>query len=72
MYPILSRAPNSVPLCFQMSEINRNLSELWQSTYKGTDIDYIAIRSDTEEDQQKTGAGIAGQRSYNYRYRKLK
>lgn len=43
----------------KMAEVNRIAGELWQSTYQGTDIDTILIRSDNE--------GTTGKRSYNYR-----
>ncbi|KAK2594559.1 DNA repair protein rad50 [Conoideocrella luteorostrata] len=43
----------------KMAEINRIAGELWQSTYQGTDIDTILIRSDNESN--------SGKRSYNYR-----
>lgn len=43
----------------KMSDINKIVKELWQKTYRGHDIDYIQIRTDTE------GVGKA---SYNYRY----
>lgn len=48
----------------KMEEINRTIGELWQSTYQGTDIDTIQIRSDPE-----TGAtnGTRSKRNYNYR-----
>ncbi|MCO5576260.1 hypothetical protein L7F22_030069 [Adiantum nelumboides] len=42
----------------KMEEINKIIKELWQQTYQGQDIDYIAIRSDAEG---------AGSRSYSYR-----
>lgn len=42
----------------KMEEINKIIKELWQQTYRGQDIDYIAIRSDAEG---------AGTRSYSYR-----
>ncbi|XP_053992056.1 probable DNA repair protein RAD50 isoform X2 [Hylaeus volcanicus] len=48
----------------KMHSINKTMRELWQSMYKGKDIDYILIRSDTEEDLQLV---TTGQRSYNYR-----
>lgn len=56
----------------KMAEINKTIKELWQRVYRGRDIDYIAIRSDTEEG---TDAGGGQQeevvsktlRSYNYR-----
>lgn len=48
----------------KMKEINKILRELWVATYKGTDIDYIAIKSDTN-DQSKTTSNT--NRSYNYR-----
>lgn len=47
-----------------MQQINRTIRQLWQKTYKGRDIDFIAIRSDTEEELQ---FATTGQRSYNYR-----
>ncbi len=43
----------------KMEEINRIAGELWQSTYQGTDIDTILIRSDAENATLK--------RNYNYR-----
>jgi DNA repair protein RAD50 len=43
----------------KMSEINKIVKELWQKTYRNSDIDYIQIRADTE-------SGVAN-RSYNYR-----
>ena len=42
----------------KMEEINKIIRELWQQTYRGQDIDYISIRSDSEG---------AGTRSYSYR-----
>ncbi|KAI1323542.1 hypothetical protein F5Y16DRAFT_383484 [Xylariaceae sp. FL0255] len=43
----------------KMEEVNRIAGELWQSTYQGTDIDTILIRSDS---------AVSGERStYNYR-----
>ncbi|KAJ5281183.1 hypothetical protein N7478_006555 [Penicillium angulare] len=43
----------------KMEEINAIVSELWQKTYRGTDVDSILIRSDNEN--------AKGNRSYNYR-----
>ena len=43
----------------KMEEINHIAGELWQSTYQGTDIDTILIRSDAET--------ATGKRNYNYR-----
>lgn len=43
----------------KMEEINSIISELWQKTYRGTDVDTILIRSDNEN--------AKGNRSYNYR-----
>ncbi|KAF5021588.1 hypothetical protein F66182_6370 [Fusarium sp. NRRL 66182] len=43
----------------KMAEVNRIAGELWQSTYQGTDIDTILIRSDNESS--------SGKRNYNYR-----
>ncbi|PWY95125.1 DNA repair protein Rad50 [Aspergillus sclerotioniger CBS 115572] len=43
----------------KMEEINAIISELWQKTYRGTDVDTILIRSDNEN--------AKGNRSYNYR-----
>lgn len=43
----------------KMEEINAIISELWQKTYRGTDVDSILIRSDNEN--------AKGNRSYNYR-----
>lgn len=46
----------------KMEEINRIAGELWQSTYQGTDIDTILIRSDVESQ-----TASATKRNYNYR-----
>lgn len=43
----------------KMEEINAIAGELWQKTYRGTDVDSILIRSDNEN--------AKGNRSYNYR-----
>lgn len=43
----------------KMEEINAIIGELWQKTYRGTDVDMILIRSDNEN--------AKGNRSYNYR-----
>lgn len=43
----------------KMEEINSIVGELWQKTYRGTDVDTILIRSDNEN--------AKGNRSYNYR-----
>jgi DNA repair protein RAD50 len=42
----------------KMADINAIVKELWQKTYRNSDIDYIQIKADQE--------GAAG-RSYNYR-----
>ncbi|KAG9446061.1 hypothetical protein H6P81_012189 [Aristolochia fimbriata] len=42
----------------KMEEINKIIRELWQQTYRGQDIDYISILSDSD--------GV-GSRSYSYR-----
>nr|GME07955.1 DNA repair protein RAD50 [Ipomoea batatas] len=42
----------------KMEEINKIIRELWQQTYRGQDIDYIRIHSDSES---------AGTRSYSYK-----
>lgn len=44
----------------KMESINRILNELWKQTYKGTDVDTIAIKSDIN-------LHAKGNRSYNYR-----
>jgi len=58
----------------KMSEINKIVRELWMKVYKGRDIDYIAIRSDAEDSEDKDGGAApavaeSGRavRSYNYR-----
>jgi DNA repair protein RAD50 len=37
----------------RMEEVNRIIRELWVSIYKGSDIDYIEIK--TESDEKQTG-----------------
>ncbi|KAF4125055.1 DNA repair protein RAD50 [Geosmithia morbida] len=58
----------------KMAEVNRIAGELWQTTYQGTDIDTILIRSDNSSETPSSGssasatAGAAGaRRNYNYR-----
>ncbi|XP_053575259.1 DNA repair protein RAD50 [Bombina bombina] len=47
----------------KMEEINKIIRDLWRSTYRGQDIEYIEIRSDADE-----GATAADKRrTYNYR-----
>merc|ERR1719217_311902 len=41
----------------KMKEINQSISEMWKTVYRGSDIDYIVVRSDSEEDG--VGAGAA-------------
>ncbi|KAL1839872.1 hypothetical protein VTJ49DRAFT_1058 [Mycothermus thermophilus] len=53
----------------KMEEINRTIGELWQSTYQGTDIDTIQIRSDVESG---SAASSGSRRSYNYRVTMVK
>ncbi|CAK9023347.1 DNA repair protein RAD50 (DNA recombination/repair protein), partial [Durusdinium trenchii] len=56
----------------KMAEINKTIKELWQRVYRGRDIDYVAVRSDSDEadgeggpvDSAATGRAL---RSYNYR-----
>ncbi|KAI1639004.1 DNA repaire protein UVS6 [Biscogniauxia mediterranea] len=43
----------------KMEEVNRIAGELWQSTYQGTDIDTILIKSDSETTNER--------KTYNYR-----
>ncbi len=50
----------------KMSQINEVIRDLWGRIYKGTDIDYIAIRSDTDAGDEENTPGTA-KRSYNYR-----
>jgi DNA repair protein RAD50 len=45
----------------KMEEINRIAGELWQSTYQGTDVDTILIRSENDTSTS------ANKKSYNYR-----
>lgn len=42
----------------KMEEVNRIIEELWRRTYRGTDVDYIMIKTESEK---------AGSRSYSYR-----
>ena len=51
----------------KMAEINTTIKELWQSTYKGQDIDSIQIRSEVPASKAGTG-----KRAYDYRVVMLK
>uniref|UniRef100_A0A3Q3FJ57 RAD50 homolog, double strand break repair protein n=1 Tax=Kryptolebias marmoratus TaxID=37003 RepID=A0A3Q3FJ57_KRYMA len=47
----------------KMDEINKIVRDLWRSTYRGQDIEYVEIRSDVDEN---SSAGVK-RRIYNYR-----
>ncbi|XP_052545763.1 DNA repair protein RAD50 isoform X1 [Tympanuchus pallidicinctus] len=47
----------------KMQEINKIIRDLWRSTYRGQDIEYIEIRSDADENVSASDK----RRSYNYR-----
>ncbi|XP_065143320.1 DNA repair protein RAD50 [Paramisgurnus dabryanus] len=47
----------------KMEEINKIIRDLWRSTYRGQDIEYVEIRSDIDEN---ASAGVK-RRTYNYR-----
>ncbi|KAK9955837.1 hypothetical protein ABG768_015687 [Culter alburnus] len=47
----------------KMEEINKIIRDLWWSTYRGQDIEYVEIRSDVDEN---ASAGLK-RRTYNYR-----
>ncbi|CAG0891447.1 unnamed protein product [Darwinula stevensoni] len=46
----------------KMTTINRTVRELWSTTYKGSDIDYIEIKTDPSDSK-----GADSRRTYNYR-----
>ena len=47
----------------RMSQINKIVRELWRSTYKGNDIDYIEIKTDDLE----SAGGADKRKVVNYR-----
>ncbi|XP_072846288.2 DNA repair protein RAD50 [Pogona vitticeps] len=47
----------------KMEEINKIIRDLWRSTYRGQDIEYIEIRSDADENVSASDK----RRNYNYR-----
>ncbi|KAM6970762.1 DNA repair protein RAD50 [Aplochiton taeniatus] len=47
----------------KMDEINKIIRDLWRSTYRGQDIEYVEIRTDADEN---SSAGIK-RRTFNYR-----
>ncbi|KAM4676393.1 DNA repair protein RAD50 isoform 1-T2 [Discoglossus pictus] len=47
----------------KMEEINKIIRDLWRSTYRGQDIEYIEIRSDADE----SVTAADKRRTYNYR-----
>ncbi|XP_034034944.1 DNA repair protein RAD50 [Thalassophryne amazonica] len=47
----------------KMDEINKIIRDLWRTTYRGQDIEYVEIRSDVDEN---SSAGVR-RRTYNYR-----
>ncbi|PAA60343.1 hypothetical protein BOX15_Mlig019249g1 [Macrostomum lignano] len=46
----------------KMTEVNKLIRDLWRATYRGSDIDYIEIRSDED-----TSGVTKSRRQYNYR-----
>jgi len=55
----------------KMKHINKTIRELWQQTYRGSDIDGIEILSDTDMSSAGAAASATGKapvrRNYNYR-----
>lgn len=49
----------------KMNSINRTIKELWQQTYRGTDIDEIEVISDHGDPRATTGSTL--RRAFNYR-----
>ncbi|XP_069508603.1 DNA repair protein RAD50 isoform X1 [Ambystoma mexicanum] len=47
----------------KMEEINKIIRDLWRSTYRGQDIEYVEIRSDADENMTTADK----RRTYNYR-----
>uniref|UniRef100_A0A8D2ZSR1 RAD50 homolog, double strand break repair protein n=1 Tax=Scophthalmus maximus TaxID=52904 RepID=A0A8D2ZSR1_SCOMX len=47
----------------KMDEINKIIRDLWRSTYRGQDIEYVEIRSDVDENS----SAAVKRRVYNYR-----
>ncbi|KAF0038511.1 hypothetical protein F2P81_008995 [Scophthalmus maximus] len=47
----------------KMDEINKIIRDLWRSTYRGQDIEYVEIRSDVDENSP----AAVKRRVYNYR-----
>nr|XP_042706809.1 DNA repair protein RAD50 isoform X2 [Chrysemys picta bellii] len=47
----------------KMEEINKIIRDLWRSTYRGQDIEYVEIRSDADENVSASDK----RRNYNYR-----
>ncbi|MGH0126530.1 UNVERIFIED_CONTAM: hypothetical protein FKN15_073860 [Acipenser sinensis] len=46
----------------KMEEINKIVRDLWRSTYRGQDIEYVEIRSDVDDN-----VSADKRRTYNYR-----
>lgn len=51
----------------KMNQLNRIIRDLWRTTYRGSDIDAIEIRSDADEENASKA-----RRTYNYRVVMLK
>ncbi|CAH8586097.1 unnamed protein product [Schistosoma rodhaini] len=63
-YKALDRAIMSYH-AVKMADLNKIIRELWRSTYRGNDIDYIEICS--EEDTAAASNVCRARRTYNYR-----
>merc|ERR1719154_912162 len=48
----------------KMKVVNKIIRELWKTTYKGNDIEYIEIKANEEGEQS---GGADKRRTYNYR-----
>ena len=50
-----------------MNEINKTIKQLWRQVYRGSDIDYVEIRSEEEGANNDNDVQIKSRRAYNYR-----
>ena len=65
-YKALDRAVMNYHL-MKMNEINKTIRQLWRQVYRGSDIDYVEIRSEEEGASNDNDAQIKSRRAYNYR-----
>ena len=51
----------------KIDEINKSIKHIWKQVYRGSDIDWIEIRSEDEGKDGEGGETLKSRKTYNYR-----